>query len=77
MLFKIVLISFDINVYIKLLPRKYCTSLYRSIQKNEAFESRIPPIETLAKLIKECVIKKFAHFSMDGEQKFVRLFKDR
>ena len=42
--------------------------LYRSIQKNEAFESRIPPTETLAKLIKECVLKKFAHFSMDGEQ---------
>ena len=51
--------------------------LYHSIQEHEAFESRIPPIETLAKLIKECVIKKFAHFSMDGEQKYVRLFKDR
>ena len=31
--FKIVLISVDIKVYIKLLPQKYCTSLYRSIQK--------------------------------------------
>ena len=42
MLFKIVLISVDIKVY---------------ILKN--------------------VLKKFAHFSMDGEQKFVRLFKER
>ena len=53
------------------------SQLYRSIQKNEAFESRIPPTETLAKLIQECVLKKFAHFSMDGEQKFICLFKDR
>ena len=46
-------------------------------KSNEAFESRIPPTETLAKLMKDCVLKKFAHFSMDGEQKLVRLFKDR
>ena len=51
--------------------------LYIAPLKNEAFESRIPPIETLAKLIQECVLKKFAHFSMDGEQKVIRLFKDR
>ena len=29
----------------------------------------MPPIETLAKLIKECVLKRFAHFPMNGEQK--------
>ena len=31
-------------------------------------------LKLLAKLIKECILKKLAHFSMDGEQKFVRLF---
>ena len=31
-------------------------------------------LKLLATMIKECVLKKFAHFSMDGEQKFVRLF---
>ena len=36
--FKIVLISVDIKVYKKLLPQKYCTSLYRSIQKLRLFK---------------------------------------
>ena len=36
--FKVVLISVDIKVYIKLLLQKYCTSLYRSIQKLRLFK---------------------------------------
>ena len=66
---KIVLISVDIKVFIKMLLRKYKV-LYFLVSlhsKNEALENCILPIETLPKLIKECDLKKFAHFSMDGE----------
>ena len=74
--FRIVLISVDIHVH-QAAAAEVLYFLVSLHSKNEAFESRIPATETLAKLIKECFLKKFAHFSMDGEQKFVCLFKDR